>query len=259
MASAKAILGELVLRPRWAWHRWRGEREHVFHARNAGRRARMAEYEAHALPLDEAVARITGATVAAVRRAVEAAPRPTGGAHRAIPPWHDGTVELAAAVYALVRLRHPRAVVETGVARGVTSAAILQGLHENGAGRLHSLDLPGLGAGYREQVGTAVPPALREGWGLHFGPSAVKLGRILRAAAPVDLFIHDSAHTYRNMRWEFEQAARNLAPGGLIVSDDVCNDALLDFVDEHGWELVTVRQSKPAPWTYIGLARPPPA
>jgi predicted O-methyltransferase YrrM len=256
MASVGAVVQELLLRPRWAWHRWRGEREHVLHGRNAAQRARMAEYEPRALPLDEAIARITGATVAASRRAVEAAPRPSGGAHKAIPPWHDGTVELAATVYALARLRHPRTVVETGVARGVTSAAILQALAENGAGRLHSLDLPGLGAGYREQVGAAVPAALRERWDLHFGPSAVKLGGILRAAAPVDLFIHDSAHTYRNMRWEFEQAARHLAPGGIIVSDDVCNDALLDFVDEHGWELVTVRQSKPAPWTYIGLAKP---
>ena len=66
-----------------------------------------------------------------------------------------------------------------------------------------------------------------------------------------------TAHTYRNMHFEFEQAARALAPGGLLVCDDVVNDALLEFVERRGWRLMTVRQSKPMPWTYIGLAWPP--
>lgn len=256
MASAGAVLQELLLRPRWAWHRWRGEREHVLKAKGA-HQERMAEYEARAVPLGQAVAAATGAAPAVIDSLLRAAPPPVSGPHQAIPPWHDGTQELATLVHALVRLRKPRAVVETGVARGVTSAAILDALEANGHGHLWSLDLPGLGKGYREQVGASVPAPLRRRWTLAFGPSRVRLPRLLREAAPVDLFIHDSAHTYRNMRFEFAQAARRLAPGGLVVSDDVCNDSLAEFAAEQGWELVTVRQSKPAPWTYIGLAWKP--
>lgn len=253
MPSAAAILGEAVRRPRWAWHRWRGQREHV--ARNAAHRERMDAYERACLPLEQAVARATRAPMAQVRRAVAGAQpvAPDG----AIPSWNDATAQLAAVVRGVTRLRRPRSVVETGVARGVTSAVILNALRENGGGgRLASLDLPSLEPGYKEQVGCVVPPALREGWTLRFGPSAVALPRLLREAAPVDLFVHDSAHTYRNMRFEFEQAARVLAPDGLLVSDDVCNDALVDFAEAQGWEMVTVRQDKPAPWTYIGLAWP---
>lgn len=257
MATFGAVLQELLLRPRWAWHRWRGEREHVLNERTGHHqrhRKRMAEYEARAVTLEQAVFAATQASHGAIRDVVRGAPPPPSAPHQAIPPWHDGTAELATLVHALVRLRKPARVVETGVARGVTSAAILDAMRHNQAGHLWSLDLPGLGKGYREQVGASVPAALRDRWTLAFGPSAVALPALLGKAAPVDLFIHDSAHTYRNMRFEFEEAAKNLAPGGLIVSDDVCNDSLLEFVEERGWRLVTVRQSKPAPWTYIGLA-----
>lgn len=257
MASAGAVLQELLLRPRWAWHRWRGGREHAFQARSQRHQRRMAEYEALAVRLEDALFEATGASHGSIRDATRAAPSPPMAPHQAIPPWHDGTAELATLVHALVRLRRPQRVVETGVARGVTSTAILDGLRANGDGHLWSLDLPGLGKGYREQVGASVSDHLRARWTLRFGPSAVALPRLLREATPVDLFVHDSAHTYRNMRFEFGQAARHLAPGGLIVSDDVCNDSLLEFAEEHGWRLVTVRQSKPAPWTYIGLSWPP--
>lgn len=256
MASPQAVLQEILLRPRWAWHRWRDGREHVH--RSGSHQERMADYERHVTTVEDAIARTTGASPAKVRATVAAMPHtPREAEAGAIPAWNDSTAELAAVLYALVRLRRPRSVVETGVARGVSSAAILQALEDNGEGRLWSLDLPGLGAGYREQVGHVVPERLRARWTLALGPSAVRLPRLLGEAAPVDLFVHDSAHTYRNMRFEFGQAARRLAPGGLLVSDDVCNDSLLEFAEAEGWPLVTVRQSKPAPWTYIGLARKP--
>lgn len=256
MPSVGAGLQELLLRPRWAWHRWRGQREHAFQARSRRHQRRMAEYEARAVPLEDALFAATSASHGSIRELVRAAPPPPTAPHQAIPPWHDGTAELATLVHALVRLRRPRSVVETGVARGVTSAAILDALRGNAHGHLWSLDLPGLGKGYREQVGASVPAELRDRWTLAFGPSAVALPRLLAQARPVDLFVHDSAHTYGNMRFEFEKAARSLAPDGLIVSDDVCNDSLIEFAEGHGWELVTVRQSKPPPWTYIGLAWP---
>ncbi len=254
MASVGAVLQEILLRPRWAWHRWSDQREHALGPRNARHARRMAEYEARAVTVEQALHAATSASHGDIQDLVRAAPPPVTGEHRTIPPWHDGTAELATLVHALVRLRKPQRVVETGVARGVTSAAILDAMRHNGAGHLWSLDLPGLGKGYREQVGASVPKELRGRWTLAFGPSAVALPRLLREAGPVDLFIHDSAHTHRNMRFEFAQAARRLAPDGLIVSDDVCNDSLLEFAEESGWTLVTVRQSKPAPWTYVGLA-----
>ncbi len=38
------------------------------------------------------------------------------------------------------------------------------------------------------------------------------------------MFVHDSLHSTRNVRWELETAWRALAPGGLVIVDDVdCN------------------------------------
>jgi hypothetical protein len=37
----------------------------------------------------------------------------------------------------------------------------------------------------------------------------------------IELFLHDSLHSSRNVRWELESAWRALAPGGVVVVDDV--------------------------------------
>ncbi|MDA7930571.1 class I SAM-dependent methyltransferase, partial [Akkermansiaceae bacterium] len=49
----------------------------------------------------------------------------------------------------------------------------------------------------------------------------------------VDIFIHDSDHTYANMTAEFEKAWDLVKPGGFVVSDDSSmNDSVLDFVEK---------------------------
>jgi hypothetical protein len=50
----------------------------------------------------------------------------------------------AHSIYAVVRILKPRAMVETGVANGKSSALILRALERNGSGRLYSVDLPTL-------------------------------------------------------------------------------------------------------------------
>ena len=44
--------------------------------------------------------------------------------------------------YVLTRLTKPKVVIETGVWLGFSSAFILQGLEDNGSGKLYSIDLP---------------------------------------------------------------------------------------------------------------------
>ncbi len=45
----------------------------------------------------------------------------------------------------------------------------------------------------------------------------------MERCAPVDLFYHDSLHTYDHMFWEFGTALPYLSPRGLLASDDVLN------------------------------------
>jgi hypothetical protein len=136
--------------------------------------------------------------------------------------YSDGDQGLAHAVWYAVRHGRPDIVVETGVARGVTTRVVLEGLQQLGCGRLWSIDLPHpFERSLRDQTALLVPRDRRDRWRYIEGSSRRRLPRLLQELGHVDLFIHDSLHTRRNVRFEMEQAARALGPGGLIIVDDI--------------------------------------
>ena len=148
------------------------------------------------------------------RRQLSTGPFPVDG-------LHNGTVTLGRLCYLLCRHLQPLRSVETGVAYGVTTTYILQALADNRRGELSSIDLPPLASNAASYVGHFVPQELRGRWRLHLGPAKRLLPDVLREAGPIDLFVHDSLHTYSHMKWEFETALRSLRPGGVIIADDI--------------------------------------
>ena len=143
--------------------------------------------------------------------------------------------------YLACRLVGPTLVVETGVAYGVSSAYVLKALETNGRGALRSIDLPPLAGEYERFWGIAVPAEQRAGWRLHRGSSARVLPSLLDEVGTLDLFIHDSLHTRRNMRREFDAVWPHLRPGGMILADDVeRNPAFMDL-----------RRKQPALWFVV--------
>ena len=143
--------------------------------------------------------------------------------------------------YLACRLATPETVVETGVAYGVSSAFMLKALEQNGGGTLHSVDLPPLRREYERFWGVAVPEDLRQGWRLHRGASRRVLPGLLRESGPVGLFVHDSLHTRRNMRREFDAVWPSLSPGGLLLADDV----------ERNSAFADLRRKAPALWRVV--------
>ena len=136
--------------------------------------------------------------------------------------WGDGEPGFVRAVWHLVRHQRPAHVVETGVARGFTTRAILEGLERNGAGHLWSIDLPpALKPELCGQVGAAVLDHLHHRWSYIKGSSAQRLPGLLSRLGQIDLFIHDSRHTERNVRFELDLAWAALRPGGALVVDDI--------------------------------------
>lgn len=136
--------------------------------------------------------------------------------------YSDADLSLARAVWCTVVHLRPDVVVETGVARGITSRLVLEALENNGRGHLWSVDLPhpferGLGA----QTATAVPQHCRSRWSYIEGSSRRRLPRLLRGLGRVDVFVHDSLHTARNTRFEMDRIGRVLAPGGVMLVDDI--------------------------------------
>lgn len=157
---------------------------------------------------------------------------------RSLPDIDYGFPE-ASKLFAVVRAFKPRVIVETGVASGVSSAHILRALDANGAGRLYSIDLPNV---QEHSVlpegrtpGWIVPDFLRGRWELRLGDARTLLPELLETLGHVDVFLHDSDHSYEHMSFEFEQALARLEHGGLLMSDDThLHTAWDDFCAKRG-------------------------
>jgi predicted O-methyltransferase YrrM len=153
-------------------------------------------------------------------------------------------------LYVMIRAARPEVVVETGVHYGFSSSYLLRALHDNGRGRLTSIDLPTTDphgrvnvegridmstVGSVAEIGCAVPDRLRDRWELILGPSEEHLPKLLRSLPAVDVFFHDSDHSRAVMLWEYRTAWPSVRPGGILLSDDVdWNDAFDTFRSETG-------------------------
>ncbi|MEE9286040.1 MAG: class I SAM-dependent methyltransferase, partial [Dehalococcoidia bacterium] len=121
--------------------------------------------------------------------------------------------------YVATRIVRPEVVVETGCATGWTSALFLLALHRNEAGHLYSIDLPAV-AGERSmdwtlpdglEPGFLAPKELRHRWTLTIGDVRSELMPLLANLRQIDMFYHDSDHTYQHMMWEYAAAWPHLS------------------------------------------------
>ncbi len=159
----------------------------------------------------------------------------------------DGLLRLGlyrACQYALARALGAKAIVETGVLHGLSSAFLLQGLADNAAGgKLVSIDYPStFEAGPSNQDGfvETLPPdlgsgwivadELREYWDLRLGMSTELLAPVVAKLGAIDLFVHDSDHSYDTMTFEFETIWPALRSGGILLADNIdVNTSFFDF------------------------------
>jgi len=105
--------------------------------------------------------------------------------------------EGAMSCYLIIRLMRPKIVVETGVSAGRASAFMLKALEDNNYGYLYSID-PDPNAGY------AIPGVLKKRWFFIPKKSSEALPSLLERLDQVDMFLHDSLHTFENMMYEFK-------------------------------------------------------
>ncbi len=159
-------------------------------------------------------------------------------------------------LYVLVRAARPEIVVETGVLYGASSCHILAALDANGAGKLHSIDLgtpPG-----EPPHDYLVRPDLMRRWDYIEGDVRRELPPLLAHLGQIDMFYHDSLHTFDHMTWEYQTAGRWLRSEGILASHDVqVSDSLLGIFRENafpafcrrtGLQCVMARNSGFAVW-----------
>jgi Methyltransferase domain len=153
--------------------------------------------------------------------------------------WNDGDRAFAEAIWCIVAHLRPATVVETGVAHGVTSRVILQGLERNGSGHLWSVDLPAVDPALHREIGIAVPDDLRHRWTYVQGTSRERLPGLLTELGELHLFVHDSLHTGRNLRFELASAWAAMPSGGVAVVDDIDHSlgfrTFLDLAEPRAW------------------------
>ena len=146
-----------------------------------------------------------------------------------------------------------RDILETGVALGWSSLAFLKATEAAG-GRLVSVDRPYPFLIGHSWVGAAVPQDMRERWMLLRHSDKRGIPKALRMSDGYDLIHYDSDKTEEGRRWAYPHLWRALRPGGLLISDDVGdNAAWAEFCRSVGAPLVVVRRRR----AYSGLARKP--
>ena len=134
-------------------------------------------------------------------------------------------------LYFICRCKKPQTVIETGVAYGLSSFYILSALNKNKFGTLTSIDAIFRPWQSEEMIGSIIPKYLRDKWKLVLGRSNEKLLDELKENKNIEIFIHDSLHTYKNMTFEFNCAMNNIKDDGIIISDDILdNDAFYNFI-----------------------------
>ena len=166
-----------------------------------------------------------------------------------------------ATLYGLTRWLRPMVLVESGGFIGMSSAFILKALAD---GKLATSKLYSIELSEDCEQGALIPEELRSSGG--FVPMRGRIEDFLKGdqlPRSIDMFLHDSSHSYQHMLWEFRQFWPRLRDGGLLVSHDVqMNAAFPEFVTKtYAHEKKTGRRDVQRTlhyewgrWGYIGFA-----
>ena len=155
-------------------------------------------------------------------------------------------------LYMIVRSVKPEYFVETGVSAGESSTYILQAMHDNNFGKLISIDMPSVFVPKGlttitpegETSGWAIPEYLKDRWELNLGKAEELLPDILKKLKKIDIFFHDSMHTYEHMMFEYTKSWDYIKNNGLLLSDDIVvmngkgHSPFVDFANSKQKEIV---------------------
>jgi len=175
------------------------------------------EFRKHEVPLADFVGTVTGTSPESVEHALL----------EYMLPKELQRYEARMCLYGIVKMLKPDKVVETGVGGGYGAAHMLHAMMQNNRGVLSSIDsrdhynakyfaLPeGL------PCGGMIPTSFVERWSLCMDGAEKGLPAILDKVGAIDMFVHDSLHTHKNMMFEYGLAWDHLRPGGVLMSHDI--------------------------------------
>ena len=143
-------------------------------------------------------------------------------------------------------------VLETGVAYGWSSAAILSSICER-SGKLISVDMPMVRQADYHLIGIAVSQDLKDCWELLREPDRYGLNKAIKKHNySYDLAHYDSDKTYYGRKWSQPLIWKYLKKGGVFISDDIeDNSAFREFVVSNNLDFSVLKfEGK-----YVGVIR----
>lgn len=161
-----------------------------------------------------------------------------------------GAVEF---IFTVVRKFKPVHLVETGVAYGWSTLAMLLGTLETESARVISTDMPYPKMGNEPYVGYVIPENLRERWTLIRKPDVLAVPLAIKYfGGEIDFLHYDSDKSYTGRMFSYPRLWKALRNGGIFISDDIQdNIAFKEFSENIGIEpLVFEYKGK-----YVGVLR----
>ncbi len=154
-----------------------------------------------------------------------------------------------------VHLIRPSRVIETGVAYGWSSLAILKAMSINGRGKLYSVDMPYPKMGNEAYVGIVVPKIYSDRWSLIREPDRYGLKKAIKmAGGKVSLCHYDSDKSWCGRDYAFPLLWNALEPGGLFISDDIQDNMYFsEFVKTKSIPFAITKSDE----KFIGIIRKP--
>ncbi len=134
----------------------------------------------------------------------------------------------------LIRQEKPNTMIESGVESGYSTEHFLVAMDDVKRGHLYSCD-PAPSGFY------VAYPIVHPRFTFIQKRSYEALDGIVSVTGPIDMFLHDSDHSWKCQSWEYQWAWENVRSGGIIASDDVGWSDTTPDNPHHAWDQFLAR------------------
>lgn len=154
-------------------------------------------------------------------------------------------------LYNIIRKQKSLRILETGVAYGWSSLAILLAIRHLDDARLMSVDMPYVGMSNEAFVGSVVPEEFRSKWTLLRKADRQGIPEVIKKYnGKLDLVHYDSDKSYSGRMWAYNYVWKYLQDGGIFISDDIQdNIAFKEFCKKIRRDPIIYRQDE----KYVGI------
>ena len=125
-------------------------------------------------------------------------------------------------IYHLVKSLKAKNIIESGVAYGWSSMAILLAIKDHDGAKLISNDMPYIKMDNDDFVGCVISEKLKDKWVLQREPDVIGIPKaIKKLGGTIDVFHYDSDKSYTGRMWSSPIIWNSLKEGGFFISDDI--------------------------------------